>query len=429
MTTKGSPARWVLPDVVNPAETVCFEVAVPNEPHHIAAFRGAMLTLSSAYGWADDPAHTAVAVANVWRGVIENMGVCGGVQTKIRAGEGSCELQWSYDDWITYDSFDMSVCVQSWIDSLVPGMISDAIAADLANGTLGPGGQPGPTNPPAAGQCKTYHVELHANDKWLVPSVLNTGDTVHVIDAYGGATDGAFLWYCQNGKSYVLGTCGNNNPYQPTDPYQAGNHMQIIGAYNTTTPVYFDPLTSLYTIPSGVSNEQAWIQLNDGPLADNQGVITFDVEICSHVASDPLCHHIDFRLTDGGFLSYAGLSVPRTDGVGYVTSTTGVTIFLQKLFSSSTIQKIKLAGTSTDNTHEVVTDVDMFTPPPRQFWINEGRVFAANWTLELDGALTGTSLLVYFNPVAAYAGTFILTDAWVYTSNTSDFGDSNCTWE
>ena len=167
MTTKGSPARWQLPSVIDPAETVCYEIEVPNDPHHIAAFRGAMLALGSAYNWADDPAHTAVIVAKKWRDVIENMGVCGAVQTKIRAGEGSCELQWSYDNWVTYDSFDMSVCVQSWIDSLVPGMISSAIAADLASGALGPGGQPGPASPPAAGQCQTYHAELRANDQWL----------------------------------------------------------------------------------------------------------------------------------------------------------------------------------------------------------------------------------------------------------------------
>jgi len=46
---------------------------VPNERFHIAAFRGALLDLASAYKWQDDPDHKAREVANVWKGVIANM--------------------------------------------------------------------------------------------------------------------------------------------------------------------------------------------------------------------------------------------------------------------------------------------------------------------------------------------------------------------
>jgi len=77
MTRRNPPMKWVLPDVVNPPSRKCFTVLVPDEEHHIAAFRGALLALSSGYSWADDEAHTAKDVAAVWNDVVNNVFECG----------------------------------------------------------------------------------------------------------------------------------------------------------------------------------------------------------------------------------------------------------------------------------------------------------------------------------------------------------------
>lgn len=60
-----------LPDVVNPEGTICITFAVPDNLIHIANFWGVIDKLAHAYNYADDPAHTAVQVASVWRGVVE----------------------------------------------------------------------------------------------------------------------------------------------------------------------------------------------------------------------------------------------------------------------------------------------------------------------------------------------------------------------
>jgi hypothetical protein len=63
MTRKNPPAQWVLPDVVNPPDSICITVPVPNDRKHIGAFYGALFNLTSARFWQDDLAHTAREVA------------------------------------------------------------------------------------------------------------------------------------------------------------------------------------------------------------------------------------------------------------------------------------------------------------------------------------------------------------------------------
>lgn len=77
MARRNPPARWTLPEIVNPPTRKCFTILVPNEPYHIAAFRGALLNLASAYNWQDDLDHTAKDVANVWKSVIVDVTACG----------------------------------------------------------------------------------------------------------------------------------------------------------------------------------------------------------------------------------------------------------------------------------------------------------------------------------------------------------------
>lgn len=80
MNRRNPRAKWTLPDVINPLETMCVQIQVPKERFHIAAFRGALLNLASAAQWADDPDHTAREVALVWRDVINSMTeVCDGL--------------------------------------------------------------------------------------------------------------------------------------------------------------------------------------------------------------------------------------------------------------------------------------------------------------------------------------------------------------
>lgn len=80
---RNPPAKWTLPETINPPERLCITVQVPNDPFHVAAFWGAMLSLSSAYKWADDPEHKAREVALVWREIIDDM---------VNAGWDNCTM-------------------------------------------------------------------------------------------------------------------------------------------------------------------------------------------------------------------------------------------------------------------------------------------------------------------------------------------------
>lgn len=111
MATKNPRAKWVLPLVVDPTERLCAVVPVPNDVYHIAAFRGAMLGLASAYKWGDDLAHTAKDVANVWRDIAENVviGECL-LPTQYRMLECG-DLEFSVDGGATWEQLaDFSGC-------------------------------------------------------------------------------------------------------------------------------------------------------------------------------------------------------------------------------------------------------------------------------------------------------------------------------
>ncbi len=57
---------WILPAVIDPPETVCFQIAVPKDDMHIAAFLGALQELAYSYNWEWDGLKSGLAVARVW---------------------------------------------------------------------------------------------------------------------------------------------------------------------------------------------------------------------------------------------------------------------------------------------------------------------------------------------------------------------------
>ncbi len=65
-----SDKKWLVPDVVDPAEKVCVRLEIPKDVKHIAAFWGALEQLSKAYNW-EDSYDTGSDTAYVWRDIIE----------------------------------------------------------------------------------------------------------------------------------------------------------------------------------------------------------------------------------------------------------------------------------------------------------------------------------------------------------------------
>jgi len=104
-------AKWVLPEVVNPEDRRCFTIPVPDDPQHIAAFRGALLNLCSAMNWQDDTEHTAKDVAAVWRTIYEEVEACIMAVTDVRQNEElPCILEKQIDEGEYVEFANLQLC-------------------------------------------------------------------------------------------------------------------------------------------------------------------------------------------------------------------------------------------------------------------------------------------------------------------------------
>jgi hypothetical protein len=220
-------------------------------------------------------------------------GLCTGgaeVQTILRSDPSGCGVQWSVDNGDTWNTIDLSSCIAD----LVGLGISNSVDEGIIQG--GSAQQP-PQPRPEPTICNVYHVFLNANDAWVCPNPIATGDTITVDNAKGATNDGSGFgaigpWFCPDGKSYGLGTCSGDGSTDSGDPLPTVNHMAIV-AYDSAN--WFDPTTT-YVVPAGITNGQLNIQMNDSSLGDNLGSLTFDVTVCIG-DTGPWCHDFDF--TDG----------------------------------------------------------------------------------------------------------------------------------
>lgn len=79
---------YLIPDVIDPPDTVCIRIEVPNDDKHFYAFWGALDTLGIAHSWVWDGLKSGKAVAQVWRDTIET----------ARQTLGACDLPIDCDE-------------------------------------------------------------------------------------------------------------------------------------------------------------------------------------------------------------------------------------------------------------------------------------------------------------------------------------------
>jgi len=267
-------SRYPLPNTISPDDSICYMVPVPNDPFHIAAFKGAIYGLSKPYEWQDDDDHSAIAVGAVWRAIFDNLENCG-LTPQFRQSD-DCTLQVSFDGGVVWsDIFNAYACAV--------GAISDK----LDDGTLGAGNGGAPGGAGTPGQCYTYKVTLRANERWTPPIAVQYGDTVQTLDITGAWYDGAAypvgIWNCPDGLTFALGVCGGSGELQGTDPAPTIAHMRLIGYYASETDPYFDMYDTTHAI-AGDGLSQFQLQANDSVLTDNEGSINFTVIVCKNAA-------------------------------------------------------------------------------------------------------------------------------------------------
>lgn len=277
MSKRFPPERFVLPAEVEPSTSVCYQVMVPNDPMHIAAFKGAIYRLAWQQSWARDEDHKAREVARVWMDIFNNLEECTDMPIQFRTVV-SCVLEYSTDGGTSWDvAFDASACA------------NEVIIERIEDGTLSAGGQQPGLPVPVPGQCYTYYVKLPANSRWMSPIRVSEDDTIQVTDVTGHWYDGAAYpvgpWNCADGLIFALGACGGSGSTQGTDPAPGVDHMRLIGNIAGEPDEYFDMYNGSYTV-TVADQTDFFLLANDSVLEDNQGDITFKVEICKDAAGD-----------------------------------------------------------------------------------------------------------------------------------------------
>jgi len=294
------PARWVLPEVVNPPDSVCFQIPVPNDRQHIAAFLGSIYDLAKPYKWANDDAHTAVAVGDVWFKIFEALqrnncecppagGSDGDDMPRLRQDpDNPCILQQEClpGEWITL--FDVSLCL------------------------TGNPGQPGPGGPgPGPGESRNDCFKLAGNGQLLLPYPVSSGDTITVSSLVGGWNDGTSSWYCPDGNGYAAGVCFAYCGHPVGDVLATACHMALVMLIDG---VWYDATTGPVVIPPAVTDADVVFQCNDASLADNSGEISFCV-LTQNSESPGFSHAFNFATNTGGLNSD-----PRSEGPGCPTA-------------------------------------------------------------------------------------------------------------
>lgn len=239
----------------------------------------------------------------------ENIGNDTGIENMIRQNpDNPCLLETSIDGthWCAFA--DLSLCIPS------PSQ---------------PGG--GTPQPPAGGGQQCYNARMAASSKWLLPTLVNTGDVIAVTNAKGAASDGTVVWNCPNGALFQFGACIGSGATSGGDPLNTSPHMMLIAKIGS---VYHPMYNTSLTVPSSIVNEQVTFQVNDSNLADNYGDLTWDVCVTNNQAG-VFSHTFDFTVSDGGFtgVSHAGNNAPTyIPGTGWdspdQTLASGITRFL-----------------------------------------------------------------------------------------------------
>lgn len=158
----------------------------------------------------------------------------------------------------------------------------------------------GAPQPTPGGGTQNYCQELSANAKLLLPTVVNSGDTIHVVSQTGAGNDGDIItWYCPDGSYFFAGACiPGTFDTDSDDPMPSENHMSLIALIDGT---YYSLEHGYITVPGGVTNAPVTIQVNDDNLVNNSGSYQVCVNVTNNAAAS-WSHTFDFALSTGGWV-------------------------------------------------------------------------------------------------------------------------------
>lgn len=326
-----------LPDPPNPHKTICVTLEIPDNLGHMAAFMGALYNLGINKTWERDIDHSAIEVSRLWKTAYDT----------VRFGCGN-DQKLTYEEYTDMPAFREDCDCNLFYKCCDGTEKKIAIAADVPPPPSAPGA--GTPQPAPGGGTQKYCQTMSANDVFLIGAPLNTGDTL-TIEASGSGNDGGEVqWRCPDGSTYFAGFCNQSEVrLDGADPVPTVNHMALIINIAGT---YYSLGFGTYTVPGGVSNAQAFLQVNDSDIANNRG----GYQICATVTNNQVVswsHEFDFVSSDGGWQQIMAPGDNHigawTPGVGWTqTQDTNLSgnsrrgAVIKRLFASATITSVSM---------------------------------------------------------------------------------------
>lgn len=374
---------FALPTVINPPDSLCFTVKVPNDQAHIAAFLGALYELTLWMSWQRDSAKRGREAATVWKDIFASLVA------------QSCELTPSALHGAEQEDFmplrvdcDCNVFVTCCDGTEKQLLTADQVKALLAGSVVTGAPQPKP------GTCQTYAMTINNGGHTIAPFPVSTGDTIQ-LEAIDGATtfgSGNF-WRCADGGGvYIAGLCSSSPAFDAAALVPAAPIGEIVVNLNGT---WYQIPPGPFTVPGGVSNVQPEFALNYDPTKVVYGVVNFNGKICNNQAvTTRWTHAFDFTVNPGPFTPAIRAAQPTIPLANYVPG-----VGWQSVFNAdgSHLNEVRIYVTGLPSTgYDTISDI----------WTD-----AVNLDENAAGPGSNTSFTVNFNLTPLAAGTNVHSSA------------------
>lgn len=218
----------------------------------------------------------------------------------------------------------MGCCIR-WSDAGILQVLSCGEWVDVP----GPGSQvsiSGPSqgknpNPPGPGQCQNFIGKVRFFGRWVLPSLVSSGDQITVNNADGITSDYVIdfpAYRCPDGTEFIISGCLNGSEvFNGSDPAPAFHHGNLIGTDGTNFYDFgqaADAMPVTITIPAGITDQNFFLLINaPGPAGD--GEVSFDVQICKAQAL-PIGITYAFGTGPAGVSSGGIITVASTNNAG-----------------------------------------------------------------------------------------------------------------
>ena len=292
--------RWpvrTLPTNKRPVGTRCIQIDIPDDDEWELAMFSEVTELTRWMRWERDTGKNGKPVADIWLKALNSWRHCDGSKSPVHGMEVEDFMPLRVDCdcnvWVTCcDGTEKQIATLADVQQLVNGQ---------------PGG--GSPQPQPGGGCQAYPAILPSGGTWLLPTLVNDGDTIQLSNIDGASTDVAPIgrWNCPDGQLFFGGRCDG-------DPHLDGSSLlptSPIGAliYNIDG-TWYPADTSPFTVPPGTVNKPVSFALNYATGGDYAGTVTFTVEVCNNQAAT-FRHVFNFGLNSAGFGP-----TPQSEGPG-----------------------------------------------------------------------------------------------------------------